>query len=240
PRRIDRASSMRRRCRSAAVSRAFGPRRLRPRTPPGLPLVSTLEVNTMDLTTLITACALTVDPKIMHALIWHQSGGEPWAFSVSGQRQPQVLRNMEDAIGAARGIQPENIAIRVGLAGVPGTPRAVTATTFTPCSNIASAARQIAQFAERCRTSSRSKGDPIHCAIAAYHGSWERPDYGFADAVRTIVAKDDAPDFEMPAGTGRDAADIGSSRQSASRDAAPAPSPPPTPDDDERARESPL
>jgi len=71
--------------------------------PPGLPLVSTLEVNTMDLTTLITACALTVDPKIMHGLIWHQSGGEPWAFSVSGQRQPQVLRNMEDAIGAARG-----------------------------------------------------------------------------------------------------------------------------------------
>ena len=65
--------------------------------PPGLPLVSTLEVNTMDLTTLITACALTVDPKIMHALIWHQSGGEPWAFSVSGQRQPQVLRNIEDA-----------------------------------------------------------------------------------------------------------------------------------------------
>ena len=129
----------------------------------GLPLVSViLKVNTMDLTTLITACALTVDPKIMHALIWHQSGGKPWAFSVSGQRQPQVLRNMEGAIGAARGIQPENIAIRVGLAGLPGTPRAVTATTFIPCSNIASAARQIAQFAELCRTSSRSKGDPIH------------------------------------------------------------------------------
>jgi hypothetical protein len=124
----------------------------------------------MDLTTLITACALTVDPKIMHALIWHQSGGEPWAFSVSGQRQPQVLRNIEDAIGAARGIQPENIAIRVGLAGLPGTPRTVTATTFTPCSNIASAARQIAQFAELCRSSGRSKGDPIHCAIARGNG----------------------------------------------------------------------
>jgi hypothetical protein len=36
---------------------------------------TTVEVNIMDLTTLITACALTVDPKIMHALIWHQSGG---------------------------------------------------------------------------------------------------------------------------------------------------------------------
>jgi hypothetical protein len=27
----------------------------------------------------------------------HKSGGEPWAFSVSGQHHPQVLRSMEDA-----------------------------------------------------------------------------------------------------------------------------------------------
>src|SRR5215467_5017654 len=57
-----------------------------------------LEVNTMDLTTLITACTLTVDPKIIHALTWHQSGGEPWAFSVPGQHHPQVLKSMEDAV----------------------------------------------------------------------------------------------------------------------------------------------
>ena len=28
----------------------------------------------MDLVTLIAACALTVEPKVMHALIWEQSG----------------------------------------------------------------------------------------------------------------------------------------------------------------------
>jgi hypothetical protein len=38
---------------------------------------STVEVIAMDLTTLVTACSLTIDPKITHALIWHQSGGEP-------------------------------------------------------------------------------------------------------------------------------------------------------------------
>jgi hypothetical protein len=54
---------------------------------------------------------------------------------------------------------------------------------FTPCSNIAAAARQIAQLIEVCRTSTRSKGDPNHCAIAANHGSWERLDNGFADIV---------------------------------------------------------
>jgi hypothetical protein len=37
------------------------------------------------------------------------------------------------------------------------------------------------QLVALCRASTRSKGDPNHCAIAAYHGSWERPDNGSAD-----------------------------------------------------------
>jgi hypothetical protein len=193
----------------------------------------------MDLTTLITACALTVDPKIMHALIWHQSGGEPWAYTVPDRRQPQVLRSMEAAVVGARGTRP-NVAIRIGLTGLPGTPRSVTATMFAPCSNIASAARQIAQFAELCRTSSRSQGDPIYCAIAAWHGSWERPDDGFADAVRATVTKDDAPDFEMPDGAGIEAADNASARQPASHGTSSVPSSSDAPEDYERARQSPL
>jgi hypothetical protein len=196
-------------------------------------------VKIMDLTTLIAACALTVDPKVMHALIWRQSGGEPWAFSVSGERQPQILRSAAEAVNAARE-QPDNVTLRIGLAGLPGTPRSVTAMMFAPCSNITSAARQIAQFAELCRTTTRSKGDPIYCAVAAYHGSWERPDNSFADLVRTTVANNNAPDFEIPEGTGVDAADSGASRQPVSRETVPAPPSSPAPDDDERARQSPL
>ncbi len=191
----------------------------------------------MDLTTLVTVCALTVDPTVMHALIWHQSGGEPWAFSVSGRREPQVLRNVGEALDAARATRPDDAAIRVGLAGLPATPRTVTAAMFAPCSNITSAARQIAQLAELCRASSRSKGDPIHCAVAAWRSSWDRPDNGFADAVSTSVAKNDAPDFEMPSGAGIETADSGSSRQPA-RDAATAL--PTAPDDRERALQSAL
>ena len=44
------------------------------RAPRAVPLL--LEYPLMDLV-LVAACALTVDPKLMHALIWHQSGGEP-------------------------------------------------------------------------------------------------------------------------------------------------------------------
>ncbi len=196
------------------------------------------EVDAMDLTTLVTACALSVDPKIMHALIWHQSGGEPWSFTVAGVHQPQVFRYLSDAVAAAHDTYPADFAIRVGLTGLSANPRSVPAATFAPCPNITIAARQITQLAERCETSLHINGDPIYCAIAAYHGSWERPDNAFADAVRTSVANNDAPDFEMPAGTGVDAPEARSTRQLASHDTAMTPAA--APDDRERAWLSPL
>ena len=68
----------------------------------------------MDLVTLVTACALTVEPKVMHALIWQQSGGEPWSFSVPAESQPRVLPTMQDAIREARAARPDGGRIRVG------------------------------------------------------------------------------------------------------------------------------
>jgi hypothetical protein len=192
----------------------------------------------MDLTTLVTACALAVDPKIMHALIWHQSGGEPWSFTVAGVRQPQVFRDVSDAVDAAHDTNPAEVAIRIGLTGLSATPRSVAAAMFAPCSNITVAARQIAQLAERCKTSPHFNGDPIYCAVAAYRGSWDRPDNAFADAVRTSVANNDAPDFEMPAETGGGAVEVRPARRPAFHETAMAP--PAAPDDRERARLSPL
>src|SRR5260370_38418898 len=71
------------------------------------------EADIMDLTTLVTACALAVDPKIMHALIWHQSGGEPWSFTVAGVHQPQVFREVSDAVDAAHETYPAHSPIRI-------------------------------------------------------------------------------------------------------------------------------
>ena len=67
---------------------------------------------------------------------------------------------------------------------------------FAPCQNITTAARLISKFAERCKATSNA--NPIYCAIAAYRGSWDRPDAGFADAVRITVEKGNAPNFDMP------------------------------------------
>jgi hypothetical protein len=59
-----------------------------------------------------------------------------------------------------RGETPPDVVIQVGPTGPPGTPRSVTATMFTPYSNIASATPHIAHFVELCRAPTRSKGDP--------------------------------------------------------------------------------
>jgi hypothetical protein len=152
----------------------------------------------MDLVTLVAACALAVDPKLMHALIWHQSGGEPWSFSVPGERQPQVYRSAREAVHEAQTALPGGIPIRVGLTGLDADPTTATVAMFTPCLNISIAGRQIAQLVDRCKTGPPFRADPIHCAIAAYRGSWDRPDKKFADAVQTSVAKGDAPNFDMP------------------------------------------
>jgi hypothetical protein len=192
----------------------------------------------MDLVTLVAGCALVVEPKIMHALIWHQSGGEPWSFSVPGERQPQVYHIVRDAIGAVRAIDRDDMAIRLGLTGLSANPRSVTAAMFAPCPNISVAARQIAGLGERCKTIPRFKADPIHCAIAAYHGSWDRPDSGFADAVTTSVAKGDAPNFDMPKDTKFDFVDVGAAIPPPVRNSIAAPTV--APDDRQRAWSSAL
>jgi hypothetical protein len=192
----------------------------------------------MDLVTLITVCSLGVEPKLMHALAWHQSGTEPWSFTVPGERQPRVYRKLRDAVREAHAL-PADGPIRVGLAGLTTEARAVTETTFLPCPNIAAAARRITQLAVRCETSQHPNADPTFCAVAAYRGSWDRPDTAFADAVRASVTKDDAPNFDMPRETGLEARD-------ALLDAPPAPpTPSPSrpeavPDDRQRAWSSAL
>jgi hypothetical protein len=148
-------------------------------------------VTVMDLVTLVATCAFMVDPKLIHALIWHQSGGEPWSFSVAGERQPQVYRSALEAVREARTAVPQAVPIRIGLTGLAAESTSATGAMFMPCLNISMAARQITQLVDRCRTVPSFKADPVHCAIAAYRGSWDHPDNKFADAVATSASNGD-------------------------------------------------
>ena len=151
----------------------------------------------IDLVTLVTLCSLSVDPKLMHALVWQQSGGEPWSFIVPGEREPRVYRKLRDAVREVRLLNNDG-PIRVGLTGLATNAAAATKTTFLPCPNIAAAAHEINQLTARCEANPGSKADPTFCAIAAYHGSWERADTAFARAVRATFSTNDAPNFDMP------------------------------------------
>ena len=169
----------------------------------------------MDLVTLIAACALSAKPtsppsgldrSVMHALIFEQSGGEPWSFSVPGEGFARVLPTLKDAMREARAVRLDRGNIHVGLAGLATEPQSVTALMFAPCPNITLAAHQIVQLVERCKAT--SKPDPIYCAVAAYHGSWDRPETRFADAVLATIKKGNAPNFDMPKDAYLDADDV--------------------------------
>src|SRR5215469_902960 len=130
----------------------------------------------LDLISLITVCAIGVDPAFMHALVWHESAGDPWSFSVPGEVDRRTYRTLQDALTAATAM-PQGI-IRVGLAGLPVNSLALSPTMFMPCANLVAASRELGKCMERCN--SATKPDATSCAIAAYHGSWERPDERFA------------------------------------------------------------
>jgi hypothetical protein len=164
----------------------------------------------MDLVTLVTACALSVEPKLMHALIWHQSGGEPWAVAVRNEPMPRIYSSMQEAISEAHSVSVANDTVRVGLTGLPVSPLKANAAMFLPCRNVAIAAQRIAKLADRCKGHPRLKTDPNFCAVAVYRGSWQQPDVKFAQAVAATVAKGDAPNFDMPKDATIELLDIGS------------------------------
>jgi hypothetical protein len=76
---------------------------------------------------------------------------------------------------------------------------------FAPCPNVTVAARQLTELAACCNTTSNP--EPTYCAIAAYIGSCDRPDIGFADAVRATLEEGNAPNFDLPKDAYFDAGD---------------------------------
>src|SRR3974390_852078 len=164
----------------------------------------------MDLISLVTACSLAFDPKVMHALVWQHSGAEPWSVLVKGEASPRVYANMWQAVDEMRVRPPAGGTARVGLAGLLVDPSEIRTALFLPCRNIATAAEQLAKLVNRCKTHPSLRANPTFCAVAVYRGSWERPDTEFAHAVQASVAKGDAPNFDMSDDTEFNSLDVAS------------------------------
>jgi type IV secretion system protein VirB1 len=164
----------------------------------------------MDLLTLVTACSLAVDPKLMHAVVWHQSRGEPWAASMQNGALPRVYASMHEAIREVRSNVAASDTIRIGLAGVAVARSDIAPAVLLPCRNIAMAATQLAKLTERCKAHPRLKNDPTFCAVAVYRGSRDKPDVDFADAVEISFVRGNAPNFDISNDTGIEFLDIAS------------------------------
>ena len=111
----------------------------------------------MDLVTLVAACALSVEPKIMHALICEQSGGAPWSISVPGRNLPRVHSSCRTPSAKHADRRSRRRSHPRGTGGAAGRPRAATAATFAPCANITLAARRITRLGSVAKLGDGSK-----------------------------------------------------------------------------------
>jgi hypothetical protein len=171
-----------------------------------------LEGPPVDRITLVVACTLTVDPKSMHVLIGHQSGGEPCSFTVPGERQPQAYRSAQGGLcskhtGAL--LQATPSASDWQLSGLSRHSQLRDAHALPE--HLHGGATYHAVVGQ-CKLDPHFAADSKHCAIAGYHGSWDRPDNKFADGVLTSVAKGDAPHVDVPGDIGDRSNDVGLTR----------------------------
>jgi hypothetical protein len=164
----------------------------------------------MDLVTLVAMCSISFDPEVMRSLIWRQSQGRPWSFSVASDTAPQTFDTLREAVASARAAQAGHATIRVGLTGLEVDLKAATAepneAMFAMCPNVTIASERLRRLQDRCAREAHFNADPTWCALAVWRGSWEQPDSRFADAVMLGVALGDVPNPELPSES-----DIGSS-----------------------------
>jgi hypothetical protein len=156
----------------------------------------------MDLVMLVAMCSICFDPEVMRSLIWRQSHGRPWSFSVASDTAPLAFDTLQGAATAARAAQSEHGTVRVGLTGLEVDLKAATAepneAMFAMCPNVTIASERLRRLQDRCARDADLNADPTWCALAVWRGSWEQPDSRFADAVMLGVALGDVPNPELP------------------------------------------
>jgi hypothetical protein len=116
-----------------------------------------------------------------------------------------VPPTLQDAVREAQATHSEGDRIRLGLTDFRSI-RIGDDCLFALCPNVTLAVRQLTQLVERCKAT--SKPDPIYCTTAAYHGTRDRPDIGFADAVPVTFEQRNAANFNLPTDAYSDACDI--------------------------------
>jgi hypothetical protein len=178
----------------------------------------------VDLVTLVAMCSIGFEPEVMRRLIWQQSRGSPWSFSLPNDVTSRAFGTLQEALQAAPAAQAEHGTIRVGLTGLEVDLKAATAepndALFAMCPNVTIASERLRRLRHRCTREAQSNADPTWCAVAVWRGSWEQPDIHFAGAVMLGAALANVPNPELPseADSGLSARDNDRAARKAKRD----------------------
>jgi len=118
----------------------------------------------MDLVTLVTVCALGVEPKLMHALVWHHSGGDPRSFSLPGDPDRRTNSTMQNAIREVGTLGADGATVRIGLAGLPvDAPSVPGSGPISPLpTSLQRPSRRAMRRTSRCRTRAASRPPTSH------------------------------------------------------------------------------
>lgn len=94
---------------------------------------------------LAQACAPSVHPKTMAAIVMTESGGNELAINVNGARNPRPAANLTTAIQTARAYIAAGYSVDLGLAQINSRNLGRLGLTieqmFVPCANLAASAR---------------------------------------------------------------------------------------------------
>ena len=146
----------------------------------------------LDLLSLIAACTISsTDAALWQSLIITESHAQPFSLRTPDDGRVYAFPSAEAAGAAAVQLLGQGRRVRFGLAAIegPSSPEEpVSLALFEPCANLLAASRQLEGLRLRCARDAAGAGDPVGCAVAAYHGSFEHRDEQTAAEVLATAA----------------------------------------------------
>ena len=165
----------------------------------------------LDLLSLIAACTIgAADAPLWQSLVITESHAQPFSLRTPDDGRVYAFPSAEAASAAAVQLMGQGHRVRFGLAAIDAkrrsdpdrepVPRApagdgagsleepVGPVLFEPCANLLAASKRLEGLRQRCARDAAGSGDPIGCAVAAYHGSFEHRDDQVAAEVLATAA----------------------------------------------------
>ena len=127
----------------------------------------------LDLAALVLACAPSIAPATMLAVIDVESGGNPYAIGVVDGRLERQPTTLEEAVSTVRALEADGWNYSVGLAQVNRQHHARLgwsgAAAFDPCANIAAGAEILAECFDRASKETSDEQHALRAALSCYY-----------------------------------------------------------------------